>query len=290
MARPLRVEFNGALYHVTSRGNARQKIFFNDADRRAFLKNLAYCLALHNVILHAYCLMGNHYHLFVETPDGNLSEFMRDVNGNYSQWFNFVHKRVGHLFQGRYKAFVIDGDSYLFEIARYIVLNPVRAGLVAHPRDWKWSSYNATAGHVQSPDWLTVDWILGTFSKNRKEAQRQYRAHVKEGINGDSPFDNLREGVILGDQQFVDWIWSTQTNGSEEIKEIPRAERIVGRPSLETLFHDTRNKAERDAAIRIARERCGYALTKIAQHAGVSRSAASKIARGRYNQKSLIKT
>ena len=283
MARPLRVEFNGALYHVTARGNARQKIFFNDTDRIAFLKNLAYCLALHNVILHAYVLMGNHYHLFVETPDGNLSAFMRDVNGNYSQWFNFVHKRVGHLFQGRYKSFVIDGDSYLFEIARYIVLNPVRARLVAHPRDWKWSSYKATAGHIKTPDWLTTDWILGTFSKSRLEAQKQYRTHVKEGIGGDSPFDNVREGVILGDQQFVDWIWSTQTNGSEEIKEIPRAERIVGRPSLETLFEDIQNKAERNVAICMARERCGYSLSDIARHVKLCPSAVGKIARGRYN-------
>lgn len=284
MARPLRIEFKDALYHVTSRGNAHQKIFFNDVDRRAFLRNLAYCLALHNVILHAYCIMGNHYHLFVETPDGNLSAFMRDVNGNYSQWFNTVHKRVGHLFQGRYKAFVIDGDSYLFEIARYIVLNPVRAGLVAHPREWKWSSYNATAGHTKTPDWLTTDWILSTCSKNRQEAQKQYRQHVKEGIGGDSPFDNVQEGIILGDQQFTDWIWATVTNGSEEIKEIPRAERIVGRPSLETLFDETRNKAERDKTIRMARERCGYSVMAIAKYLEMSRSAISQISRGVYHK------
>ena len=285
MARPLRVEFKGALYHVTSRGNARQKIFFNDTDRVAFLKNLVYCLALHNVILHAYVLMGNHYHLFVETPDGNLSDFMRDVNGNYSQWFNHVHKRVGHLFQGRYKAFVIDGDAYLFEIARYIVLNPVRAGLVAHPRDWKWSSYKATAGHIKAPDWLTTDWILGTFSKNRTEAQRQYRAHVKEGIGGDSPFDDVKEGVILGDKQFVDWIWSTQTNGSEDIKEIPRSERIVGRPPLEDLFDDNDTRSERNAAIRIARERCGYSVSDIARHLELSIPTVSLISREVYHRK-----
>lgn len=285
MARPLRVEFNGALYHVTSRGNARQDVFCNDTDRRIFLKNLTYCLALHNVILHAYVLMGNHYHLFVETPDGNLSDFMRDTNGNYTQWFNRINGRVGHLWQGRYKAFVIDGDNYLFEVARYVVLNPVRAGLVQNPRDWKWSSYNATAGHIKTPDWLTVDWILSTFSKNRKNAQEQYRAHVQEGIGGDSPFDDLKEGVILGDKQFVDWIWSTQTNESETIKEIPRSERIVGRPSLKDLFDDVKTQTERNEMIGIARDCCGYSASDIARHIGISRSAVSQISRGVYHKK-----
>lgn len=285
MARSLRVEFNDALYHVTSRGNARQKIFFNDADRVAFLKNLAYCLALHNVILHAYVLMGNHYHLLVETPDANLSAFMRDVNGNYSQWFNYALKRVGHLFQGRYKAFVIDKDAYLFEVARYIILNPVRAGLVSHPRDWKWSSYRATAGHVKHPDWLTVDWILSTFTKNRQEALKQYRMYIKEGIGGDSPFDDIKEGVILGDREFVYAIWSTQTNGSEEIKEIPRSERIVGRPSLEEIFDGTETRIDRNAAILFARERCGYSVSSIARHLGISVPAVSLISRGIYHQK-----
>lgn len=285
MARPLRVEFNGALYHVTSRGNARQDVFCNDTDRRIFLKNLTYCLALHNVILHAYVLMGNHYHLFVETPAGNLSDFMRDTNGNYTQWFNRINGRVGHLWQGRYKAFVIDGDNYLFEVARYVVLNPVRAGLVQNPRDWKWSSYNATAGHIKTPDWLTVDWILSTFSKNRKNAQEQYRAHVQEGIDGDSPFDDLKEGVILGDKQFVDWIWSTQTNESETIKEIPRSERIVGRPTLKDLFDDVKTQTERNEMIGIARDCCGYSASDIARHLGISRSAVSQISRGVYHKK-----
>lgn len=285
MARPLRVEFNGALYHVTSRGNARQDIFCNDTDRLIFLKNLTYCLALHNVILHAYVLMGNHYHLFVETPDGNLSDFMRDTNGNYTQWFNRINGRVGHLWQGRYKAFVIDGDNYLFEVARYVVLNPVRAGLVQNPRDWKWSSYNATAGHIKTPDWLTVDWILSLFSKNRKNAEEQYRAHVQEGVDGDSPFDDLKEGVILGNKQFVDWIWSTQTNESETIKEIPRSERIVGRPTLKDLFNDVKTQAERNVTIGIARDCCGYSASDIARHLGISRSAVSQISRGVYHKK-----
>ncbi|OGL71156.1 hypothetical protein A3C17_01450 [Candidatus Uhrbacteria bacterium RIFCSPHIGHO2_02_FULL_53_13] len=284
MARPLRIEFAGALYHVTSRGNVRQKIFLNDSDRIGFLKNLAYCLSLHNAILHAYCLMGNHYHLLVETPDANLSAFMRDINGNYTQGFNYHHRRVGHLFQGRYKAFVIDRDSYLFEVARYIVLNPVRAKFVKHPRDWKWSSYNATAGHTKIPEWLTVNWVLDTFSKDHNEAQRQYRQHVKNGIDAGSPFDDMREGVILGDEEFIFWIWETRTKGSEKNKEIPRNQRIVGRPTLEKLFEDIQTLEDRNAIICFAHDRCGYPLSMIAKHVKLDASTVGKIARRKYNQ------
>ncbi|MBU4452912.1 transposase, partial [Patescibacteria group bacterium] len=164
MARPLRIEFPGALYHVMSRGNARQDIYTDDNDRREFLKNLEHCIKFHNLICHAYCLMGNHYHLLVETPDGNLSQAMRDINGNYTQKFHYLHNRVGHLLQGRYKAFVIEKEAYFLAVARYIVLNPVRDKLVEHPKLWKWSNYNATAGHNRGPVWLDVDTTLDLFS------------------------------------------------------------------------------------------------------------------------------
>ena len=148
MARPLRIAYPGALYHVMSRGNARQPIFLDDIDRHSFFKNLERCIELHNLICHAYCLMDNHYHLLLETPDGNLSSAMRDVNGNYTQWFNTRHERVGHVLQGRYKAHVIEKEPYLLEVVRYIVNNPVRANLVTHPKDWKWSSYRSSAGSI----------------------------------------------------------------------------------------------------------------------------------------------
>ena len=170
MVRPLRIEYPGALYHAMSRGNAYQDIFHDDRDRQSFLKNLEHCTELHNLICHAYCLMDNHYHLLIETPDGNLSKAMRDINGNYTQKFNARHKRVGHLLQGRYKAYLVEKDLYLLEVARYIVNNPVEAKLVQYPQDWKWSSYKATAGFVKAPDWLEVDFALGLFLKQRKEA------------------------------------------------------------------------------------------------------------------------
>ena len=157
MARQLRIQYPGALYHVMSRGNGHQDIFFSNNDRIAFLKNLEGCIKTHNFICHAYCLMDNHYHLLIETPDANLSDVMRDINGNYTQTFNKRKGRVGHLMQDRYKAHVIEKDTYLLEVARDIVLNPIRAKIVDHPDKWRWSSYKTTGGIIRSPKWLSTD-------------------------------------------------------------------------------------------------------------------------------------
>ena len=278
MARPLRIEYPGALYHITSRGNERKSIFSNDEDRLLFLRTLGDVAKTHNFVIHAYCLMGNHYHLLVETVDGNLSLGMRDLNGAYTQRFNTAHRRSGHLLQGRYKAFLVEGDEYLLEVARYVVLNPVRARIVEKPGQWKWSSYRATAGAAEVPSWLRVRSILELFGKQTSYAQKAYRAFVKDGIGEASPFDEVSEGMILGSQPFVDWIYGS-TERKEEIKEIPRGERIIGRPSLETLFEDVNGRTERNAAIVFARVRCGYLLSEIARHLGIDRSTAGKIAR-----------
>src|SRR3990170_1428331 len=148
MARPLRIEFPGALYHVTSRGDRREPIYEDDADRTTFLATLAEVLRRFNWTCYAYCLMTNHYHLVVGTPDGNLSKGMRQLNGMYTQATNRRHRRTGHLFQGRFKGILIDKDAYLLELARYVVLNPVRAGMVKHPRLYAWSSYRAVVGEA----------------------------------------------------------------------------------------------------------------------------------------------
>ena len=148
MARPIRIEFGGALYHVTARGDRRETIFEDDADRERFLELLGEVVALFNWQCHAYCLMGNHYHLVIGTPDGNLSKGMRQLNGVFTQWSNRRHRRTGHLFQGRFKAILVDADSYLLELTRYVVLNPVRAGMVKQPSDWPWSSFSAMVGSI----------------------------------------------------------------------------------------------------------------------------------------------
>lgn len=283
MARPLRIEYPNALYHVMSRGNAYQNIFLGDKDRLLFFKNLKHCLELHNVICHAYCLMDNHYHLLLETPNANLSRIMRDINGNYTQRFNARYKRVGHVLQGRYKAYLIEKELYLLEVVRYIVNNPVKDGFVNRPEQWRWSSYRATSGSVLTSKWLETDFTLGLFSKNKKEARKLYRQFVKEGMERDSPFDEIKEGVILGSPQFIDWVWRTQTHGSENIKEIPRDQRIVGRPTLKEIFEEKMTKEQRNEAIRFARFRCGYLTTEIAKHVELDRAVVGRISRNMYN-------
>ena len=185
MARPLRIEFPGAVYHVTSRGNARGDIFLAEADRSKFLDVLADIVEKYNWLCHAYCLLDNHYHLLIETPDPNLSLGMRQLNGVYTQAFNRAHQRVGHVFQGRYKAILVEKDSHLLELCRYVVLNPVRAGMASKPAEWKWSSYKSTAFSGNAPDFLTIDWILGQFAPKKTAARQQYRKFVADGVASD---------------------------------------------------------------------------------------------------------
>jgi REP element-mobilizing transposase RayT len=163
MARPLRIEYPGAVYHITSRGNAREAIFLSDANRQTFLDTLAATIKKYNWLCHAFCLLDNHYHAIIETPDPNLSLGMRQLNGVYTQAFNRCHQRVGHVFQGRYKVILVEKDSHLLELCRYVVLNPVRAGMVTKPDEWKWSSYKSTAYVGKVPEYLTIDWVLGQF-------------------------------------------------------------------------------------------------------------------------------
>jgi len=285
MARPLRIEFPGAVYHVTSRGNRRKKIFRSDNDRIAFLSTLKDVVSDYNWICHAYCLMDNHYHLLIETPDGNLSKGMRSLNGVYTQTFNKAHDTVGHIFQGRYKAFLIERDEYLLEVARYTVNNPVRANIISSPHLYKWSSYRATVGLSIKPDFLSTDWVLGMFSKNNKTAQNQYKVFVKEGIGSDSPFEDI-SGVVLGTESFVSHVWDI-TKGSESIKDIPRKQRIVGRPALKELFQDIKSMSHRNRVIYFARNRFGYSNIEIAEHLNIGDSRVSKIF---LKEKSKVKT
>jgi len=168
MARPLRLGFAGAVFHLTSRGNFRQKIFFNDFDRELFVETLAHVISRYGWICHAYCLMANHYHLLVETPKPNLTLGMRQLNGIFTQSFNRRHKRVGHLFQGRFKAILVEKDPYLLELCRYIVLNPIRVKGGVKMDAWKWSTYRATAGIGSRP--VVFEHRLGAWSVRQESA------------------------------------------------------------------------------------------------------------------------
>jgi REP element-mobilizing transposase RayT len=224
MARPLRIELSGGLYHITSRGDRREDIYFSDADRETWLTLLAQVCERFNWLCHAYCLMTNHYHLVIETPEGNLAKGMRQLNGVYTQWLNRTHARIGHVFQGRYKAILVEKDSYLLELARYVVLNPVRAGMVNNVGDWQWSSYPAMIGQTPLPIWLQTDWILAQFSSHRDRARLGYQDFVRAGVGLPSVWDDLQGQIYLGSEAFIKRM-QTDFSSKQSMDEIPRAQR-----------------------------------------------------------------
>lgn len=199
MSRPLRLEYAGAFWHVTARGNERREIFRNDDDRTEFLRILGRTVTLFRWRLHAYVLMGNHYHLLVETPEPTLSRGMRLLNGLYTQGFNRRHRRVGHLFQGRFKAILVEKDAHLLELARYVVLNPVRAGITRGASAWPWSSDRATAGIEKAPPWLETAATLESFGAVRSRATEKYRAFVSDGRRSAcDPWELVEGQIYLG--------------------------------------------------------------------------------------------
>ncbi len=222
MSRPLRLEYPGAVWHVTSRGNDRREVFRDDADRERFLSILGRTVELFRWKLHAYVLMRDQYHLVLETPEPTLSRGMRQLNGMYTQAFNRAHRRVGHVFRGRFNAILIEKRAHLLELCRYIVLNTARAGLVRSVKDWPWSSYRATAGLVPAPAWLETGWTLGQFGAARRKAAERYRAFVAEGKKaGYEPWENVREQIYLGGDEFLEEARGRAT-GKPKGKGIPR--------------------------------------------------------------------
>ena len=280
MARPLRIEYPGATYHITSRGNARERVFLEDADRQVFLEILETVVEKYNWLCHAYCLMDNHYHVLVETPDPNLSLGMRQLNGMYTQKFNHRNNRVGHLFQGRYKSILVEKNEHLLELCRYIVLNPVRASMVSEPKKWDWSSYQATAYSVTAPDFLLVEWILGQFAKTKSEARKEYRKFVADGIvrAEESPWKKLVGQIVFGGAEFVVDIQS-RLSDVKEIGEIPRAQRFPGRPPLGVLFPQKaiQDKALRNKQIETAHLQYSYTMKEIADQLKIHYTTVSKV-------------
>ena len=232
MARPLRIELAGGLYHVTSRGDRREDIYFIEADRRAWLETFSQVCSRFNWVCHAWCQMTNHYHIVVETVEANLSSGMRQLNGVYTQTINRGHNRVGHVFQGRYKASLVEKDNYLLELARYVVLNPVRARMVRKTSAWPWSSYHATIGSEEAPEWLQTDWILSQFAAQRGRGINRYIDFVREGVGLPGMWEKLRGQVFLGGDEFLKRMQKLADKAA--IGEIPRAQR---RPLAKPLNH-----------------------------------------------------
>ncbi len=291
MARPLRIEFAGAVYHVTARGNARKPVVRDDGDRRQLLVLLHQTTTRFQWRCYAYCLMRNHYHLLIETPEGNLSRGMRHLNGVYTQRFNRRHHRVGHVFQGRFKAILIQKESHLLEVCRYVVLNPVRATHVRTPEQWRWSSYRATAGLEAPPPWLSCDWIWEQFGSRRQAAAKRYRAFVRDGIGAPSLWNQVKGQSLLGEESYVKRL-AKYLRRTTTVKEFPRAQRYLHRPTLTDLFKGAaaRDRQQRNRLIAVAVLEHGYTQTAIADHLGLHYSTVSRRLSERESRTSRFKT
>jgi REP element-mobilizing transposase RayT len=273
MARPLRIEFADAVYHVTARGNQRARIFLNDDDRREWLEIFAQVAERFHWRVYAYCQMGNHFHLLVRTPEPNLARCMRHLNGVYTQRFNRYHHRCGHLLQGRYHAVIVDQQSYLLEVTRYVLLNPVRANLVSHPRDWRWSSYRATLDQAP-PDWLAVADLLSHFSSERPRAIAGFQRFLLAGLNAQSPWKALQQDIYLGDEAFVAATQIQIMEARRSAQEIPRLQRLSKATSLQELFGNHETIA---SAVLSAYRSGRFTMRQIADHLGVHYSTVSRL-------------
>ena len=240
-----------------------------------FFDVLALVVDRYDWLCHGYCLMDNHYHLIIETPQANLSKGMRQLNGLYTQRYNRLHKRVGHVFQGRYKAILVDKDSYLLELCRYVVLNPVRAKMVRRASDWRWSSYRATVGFVAAPEFLTVDWILSQFGKQKRRAQQHYMRFVQQGRQAPSVWQGLQQQIFLGDEQFIKKLLrqAAVSESSDDLKEIPRQHRNLKAKPLS--YYSKRYPDQRHAMYEAYRTGW-YSQREIAEHFGVHYSTVSR--------------
>lgn len=269
MARPLRIQFEGALYHIISRGNERKMIFLEEADHIKYLNFLNKTVERFNWLCHVYCLMGNHYHLMIETPDANLAKGMKYLNQIYSQFFNWKYTRTGHLFQGRYKSYIVQKESYLLHCCRYIVLNPWDARLVKHPRDWKWSSYRATAGLSKPDPFLTLDWLMEIFGSDVKRAKNNYVKFVEADMNETRSKLEYKHQLFLESDEFAESIMKRYGPFSS-MKGINNTQLASGRPALNQIFNGELPKKERNLAIVTAYREYKFPLKDIAVHLGMN--------------------
>jgi len=255
-------------------------LFRSERDREKFLGYVQTAVKRYGIKVHAYCLMTTHYHFLIETPHANLSQAVKWINVSYSVYFNRKRRRAGHLFQGRFKSVLVDADEYLKHLSRYIHLNPVRARMVEHCKDYPWSSYPALAGYVEPPEWLETDWLLSLFGDDRSRAKNGYRDFVESVENEtiENPSDEVVGGAILGRPDFVDWIRKTFLSKNSDSKEIPRLRILKSRPAPEGLVHvvSTEFDCERESIllkgkkINPAREVAIYLCREMTGETGVA--------------------
>jgi REP element-mobilizing transposase RayT len=288
VARPLRIEFPGAFYHVTSRGNERKTVFQSNRDREKYLSYLESVHERYGAVIHTYCLMGNHYHLLLETPRGNLSKILQYVNGAYTTYFNIKRNRSGHLFQGRFKGILVDKDEYCKELSRYIHLNPVRAGMVKAALEYPWSSYRYYVGREKKPKWLTTEFILGEFGGEGRRGYKHYREYVERVENKEieNPLKKVIASTFLGSKEFVERI-KLEYLGKKEIdrRDLPALKKILIGPTLEAIEEVVREIVGRGdplfkkICIYLGYQHSGLKLREIGEYFGMQGSAISQLSR-----------
>ena len=287
MARPLRITYPGAFYHITSRGNERKEIFKSLADKEKFLFYLESATRRYDAIVHVYCLMGNHYHLLLETPTGNLSQIMRHINGAYTTYFNTKRQRAGHLLQGRFKAILVDMDEYSKELSRYIHLNPIRAKMVGNLQDYRWSSYLDYIGNRKPPVWLEKDFILGYFGKKPSIAQKNYREFVDAKLDKKykSPLREVVGSTILGSADFVKEIKARFIEGKKANRDLPALRALSSKPVIEDIVKAVESTfLQQPALIKnvslfLCHRHTGSSLKRIGRHFSIGESAVSQASR-----------
>lgn len=288
MARPLRVEFPEAFYHVTSRGNERKVVFRSTRDREKFLSYLESAHHRYGAVIHVYCLMENHYHLLLETPRGNLSQILHHINGAYTTYFNIKRGRSGHLFQGRFKGILVERDAYCEELSRYIHLNPVRAGLAKSPSEYQWSSYRHYVGEEREPEWLTTELVLGYFGGRGRSGYKRYREFVEEGVpmELESPLRKVIAATFLGSEDFIKRIRGEYLEDRKiDRRNIPGVKQVLRGPSPEEIEKAVANVIGEDHflykkfCIYLSHQDSGLSLEEIGVHFGMKGSAVSQLSR-----------
>jgi len=287
MTRHLRIQYPGAYYHITSRGNERKNIFRDNRDREQFLAYLKSAHLRYGAAIHVFSLMSNHYHLLLETPKGNLSKIMLHVNGAYTNYFNIRHRRSGHLFQGRYKAIVIDADSYAGELSRYIHLNPVRAGLIDTPEKYKWSSYRFYLCKQHKPDWLSTDFILGHFEGVNSTPEQRYEnfVNVKLHEKYESPLKETIASTMLGPEDFVELIRDRHVDGKRNSRDLPALAELAGMVRIEHVHEEIMEMLNHNASLSkkmtlyLCHRYSGMTLKDIGKHFNICESAVTEASR-----------
>ena len=263
-------------------------MFRSQMDRERFLSYLESAVVRYGALIHAWCLMSNHYHLLVETPRGNLSQIMRHVNGAYTTYFNVKRKRSGHLFQGRFKAILVDADEYAVELSRYIHLNPVRAGIVTKPEQYQWSSYRNYIGQSKTPDWQKTDFIFAFFGKtSREELEVKYQKFIEDilGIEYVSPLEATIASTILGSEEFVREVSKNHMGGRSAERDVPAVKLLISSPSLDEIVRTVKMELgengdlTRKLSIFFCQKYSGAKLKKIGEYFGISDAAVSQTKR-----------